>query len=184
MWLIFFNMLKSSIKIPFTLTTNPLPCDSLANLKFVPLKNKALTLTHEDMREKLNERAVVFLMNSKELCERARQEYDSKGLGAFIVRFVNIEELCANQHTLRIQYIDAVALTRLNYPYALELVQTYDPVTSFVLMIGVNTSFEDTTYASCIVDSVTEDQIRERVMQEVAAGNMTLAEMDLDLDMA
>lgn len=174
-------MQKSRINIPFTLSTNAVPSVSLVDLKFVPLKNKSMHLTHPEMRDKLNERAVVFLMNSKELTQRAKMEYEAKGLGAFLVRFANIEELCTNQHSLRIQYIEAVALTRLNYSYALELVRTYDPANSFVLMIGVNTSYEDTTYASCIVDSVTEDNIRDRVMEEVAAGHMSLADMELDV---
>jgi hypothetical protein len=175
------SMDKSRIHIPCTLTTRAAPSVSLVHLEYVPPRDKTFHLDTEAMREKLNERAIVFLMNSKELTERAALEYDAKGLGAFLVRFANAEELCTDPHSVRIQYVEASALTRLNYAYALELVRTYDPRNSFVLMIGVNTGYEDTTYASCIVDSNTEDVIRERVMEEVAAGHMKLAEMELDV---
>lgn len=176
-------MNKSAIRIPFTLSTNPVPSTSLADLQYVPLRDPgAKPLTPAELRDKLNERAVVFLMNSKELGQRAAQEFQSRGLGAFLVRFVNTDELCGKQHTLRVQYVDAMAMLKLNYPYALDLVQSYNPATSFVLMVGVNTSVQDTTYASCIVEHDAEDVLRERVMQEVAAGNMSLHDLQMEME--
>ena len=173
-------MNKAAIRIPFSLSTNSLPVQPLTDLAYVPLRNPKAALDTQALRDKLNERAVVFLMNSKELAARARQEYETRGLGAFFVRFVNTDELCGKQHSMRVQYVEAVALTKLNYSYGLQLVQTYNPVDSFVLMIGVNTSVQDTTYASCIVDRNTEDHIRDRVMQEVEAGHLTLADLQMD----
>lgn len=175
-------MKRSSIQIPFTLSSKSTPSPSLVELAYVPPRNPVYKqLSPPDLRDKLNERAVVFLMNSKELKQRAKMEFETRGLGAFLVRFANLEELCSVQRSLRLQYVDAVSLTRLNYPEALKLVQAYDPLDSFVLMIGVNTSPNDTTYASCIVDSNTEDRIRDRVMREVDAGNLTLAEVGLEM---
>jgi hypothetical protein len=140
-----------------------LQADALPTLSTIPSE---VVSQQEEITKLMSEKSTQFLLNSRQMFARAFAEYKRLGLGAFYIQYPSLDHLRANG-TVDVMYSDLCRLMMLNYPHACNLVRTYNPLNSFVLVVGVQIKHPSNVFSSCVVTSDAELRVNENVRRSL-----------------
>jgi hypothetical protein len=110
---------------------------------------RELTITSEELHEMLQATMSVMLLHSDKLHARAYEHYKAGGIGAYVIMFPSVFAL-ESHPPASATYLTLDQLTRLRYRYGCELVDQYNPRTSFVFIVGVVSVRHGTLFGGCI----------------------------------
>lgn len=102
----------------------------------------------------------IILLQSQELFERARDYYKTQGIGAYLVMFPSIQAL-ENAPPISATYLTLNDMSKLRYTYGCELIDAYDPKTSFVFVVGVTTVNHGTLFGGCVASGDLGEKLTE-----------------------
>ena len=108
----------------------PLPPSSTPNMPDV---------VPSEVIDELNEKSQIFLANSVDLFHIAWAGYLSAGRGLILVGYDSVQHMrrCVTVKQFNTKYTEMTDMLSFQYAPANELMKTYDPDTSFVLMISI-----------------------------------------------
>jgi hypothetical protein len=136
---------------------------ALPTLSTIPLE---VVLQQQDITKLMSERSSQFLLNSRSTFARAFAEYKRIGLGAFYLHYPSLEMLRSSA-PVDVMYSDLCRLMMLNYPQACNLVRTYNPLNSFVVVVGVQIKTPSNVFSSCIITADAELRVNENVRRSL-----------------
>lgn len=120
--------------------------------KFEAANMRELSITSLELHEMLQATMSVMLLHSEELFQRAHEQYKKTGMGAYVIMFPSVYSL-ESHPPASATYVTLAQLSRLKYTYGCELVDQYNPRTSFVFIVGVVTVRHGTLFGGCIAHS-------------------------------
>ncbi len=135
----------------------------MPTLSSIPLE---VVVQQEEITKLMSERSTQFLLNSRRMFSRAFAEYKRLGLGAFYIQYPSLDMLRSNA-SVDIMYSDLCRLMLLNYPHACNLVRTYNPLNSFVVVVGVQIKTPSNVFSSCIIAADAEVRISDNVRRSL-----------------